>query len=86
MSHAASSSTPRRSRLALYLDLIRWNRPAGWLVLVWPTLAALWVASANTRARQFYERNGWWIDGAQRQETFGGTAVVEVRCRTTLAD
>lgn len=34
-----------RSKLALYLDLIRWNRPAGWLVLVWPTLAALWVAA-----------------------------------------
>lgn len=34
-----------RSRLSLYLDLIRWNRPAGWLVLVWPTLVALWVAA-----------------------------------------
>lgn len=33
------------SKLSLYLDLIRWNRPAGWLVLVWPTLAALWVAA-----------------------------------------
>jgi 4-hydroxybenzoate polyprenyltransferase len=33
-----------RSRLALYLDLIRWNRPAGWLLLLWPTLAALWIA------------------------------------------
>lgn len=32
-------------RLALYLDLIRWNRPAGWLLLLWPTLSALWVAS-----------------------------------------
>lgn len=32
-------------RLALYLDLIRWNRPAGWLLLLWPTLAALWVAA-----------------------------------------
>ena len=36
---------PARSRLALYLDLIRFNRPAGWLVLVWPTLVALWVAA-----------------------------------------
>ncbi|WP_034387769.1 4-hydroxybenzoate octaprenyltransferase [Comamonas composti] len=34
-----------RSRLSLYLDLIRFNRPAGWLVLVWPTLVALWVAA-----------------------------------------
>ena len=34
-----------RERLALYLDLIRWNRPAGWLLLLWPSLSALWVAS-----------------------------------------
>ena len=32
-------------RLALYLDLIRWDRPAGWLLLLWPTLSALWIAS-----------------------------------------
>src|SRR3954470_17398699 len=34
-----------RHRLALYLDLIRWNRPAGWLLLLWPTLSALWIAA-----------------------------------------
>ena len=34
-----------REKLSLYLDLIRWNRPAGWLLLLWPTLSALWVAS-----------------------------------------
>ena len=34
-----------RSRTALYLDLIRWNRPAGWLLLLWPTLSALWIAA-----------------------------------------
>ena len=27
------------------MQLIRWNRPAGWLLLLWPTLSALWVAS-----------------------------------------
>ena len=32
-------------RLALYLDLIRYDRPAGWLLLLWPTLSALWIAS-----------------------------------------
>ncbi|OJX13168.1 MAG: 4-hydroxybenzoate polyprenyltransferase, partial [Burkholderiales bacterium 68-20] len=37
----------RRSRLSLYLDLVRFNRPAGWLVLVWPTLVALWVAAGG---------------------------------------
>jgi len=34
-------------RFALYLDLIRWNRPAGWLLLLWPTLGALWFASGG---------------------------------------
>ena len=35
------------SRLNLYLDLIRWNRPAGWLLLLWPSLSALWVAAGG---------------------------------------
>ena len=35
---------PAPPRLPLYLDLIRWNRPAGWLLLLWPTLSALWIA------------------------------------------
>jgi 4-hydroxybenzoate polyprenyltransferase len=34
-----------KKKIALYLDLIRWNRPAGWLLLLWPTLSALWIAS-----------------------------------------
>ncbi|RYF17585.1 MAG: 4-hydroxybenzoate octaprenyltransferase [Comamonadaceae bacterium] len=33
-----------RDRFRLYLDLIRWNRPAGWLLLLWPSLYALWIA------------------------------------------
>ena len=32
-------------RLALYLNLIRWDRPAGTYLLLWPTLAALWIAA-----------------------------------------
>ena len=35
------------SRLPLYLDLIRWSRPAGWLLLLWPTLSALWLAAGG---------------------------------------
>ena len=34
-----------RQKFSLYLDLIRWNRPAGWLLLLWPTLTALWIAA-----------------------------------------
>ena len=39
------SDTPPRSRLSLYLDLVRWNRPAGSYLLLWPTLSALWLAA-----------------------------------------
>ena len=34
-----------KNKLNLYLQLIRWDRPAGWLLLLWPTLSALWLAS-----------------------------------------
>ena len=34
-------------RLRLYLDLIRWDRPAGWLLLLWPTLTALWCVAGG---------------------------------------
>ena len=40
-----NDTTAPRSRLSLYLDLIRWNRPAGWLLLLWPSLSALWLAA-----------------------------------------
>jgi len=39
------TAPPRRDRLSLYLDLIRWDRPAGTLLLLWPTLSALWIAA-----------------------------------------
>ena len=34
-------------KAVLYLDLIRWNRPAGWLLLLWPSLSALWLAAGG---------------------------------------
>jgi 4-hydroxybenzoate polyprenyltransferase len=34
-----------RNRAPLYLDLIRWDRPAGTYLLLWPTLSALWIAA-----------------------------------------
>ena len=41
------TQTVLRQRLALYLQLIRWDRPAGWLLLLWPTLSALWLAAGG---------------------------------------
>ncbi|MGL4667967.1 MAG: 4-hydroxybenzoate octaprenyltransferase [Saezia sp.] len=30
-----------------YLNLVRWDRPAGWLVLLWPTLSGLWLSAGG---------------------------------------
>ena len=43
----SATADGKPGRLFLYLQLIRWNRPAGWLLLLWPTLSALWVASSG---------------------------------------
>ena len=45
-------------RLRLWLDLIRWDRPAGWLLLLWPTLSALWIAAdgkVDPRERRVFD-------------------------------
>ncbi len=42
-----SSTAAHPSRLALYLNLIRWDRPAGSYLLLWPSLAALWIAAGG---------------------------------------
>ena len=47
MTEVPIEDKPARSTLSLYLDLIRWNRPAGWLLLLWPSLGALWLASGG---------------------------------------
>lgn len=45
----------------------------------------LWVIAANTRARRFYERGGFVLDGRSADWSVGGTAVPEVRYRKDLA-
>lgn len=37
--------TALRLKFPLYLQLIRWDKPVGTLLLLWPTLAALWIAA-----------------------------------------
>lgn len=37
----------RSERLLAYVELVRWNRPEGWLLLLWPTLSALWIAAGG---------------------------------------
>ncbi|MFV0681120.1 4-hydroxybenzoate octaprenyltransferase [Ottowia sp.] len=44
---SSATASPPRSKWSLYLDLIRWDRPAGWLLLLWPSLSALWLAAGG---------------------------------------
>ncbi|CAN5605601.1 4-hydroxybenzoate octaprenyltransferase [soil metagenome] len=43
----SAAPLPHKSKLELYLSLVRWDRPAGWLLLLWPTLTALWLAKGG---------------------------------------
>jgi ribosomal protein S18 acetylase RimI-like enzyme len=47
--------------------------------------AVLWVLEDNPRARRFYEREGWALDGARREGEHLGVATAEVRYRIALA-
>ncbi|HXY16636.1 MAG TPA: GNAT family N-acetyltransferase [Gaiellaceae bacterium] len=46
--------------------------------------ATLWVLEDNPRARRFYEREGWCLDGARREGEHLGVATAEVRYRIGL--
>jgi GNAT superfamily N-acetyltransferase len=46
----------------------------------YPT-SMLWVLEDNPRARRFYEREGWVLDGASKTDQFLRTEVTEVRYR-----
>jgi CTP:molybdopterin cytidylyltransferase MocA len=46
----------------------------------------LWVLEANTRARRFYERQGWRVGKPIRVEDIGGNQVTEVRYEIDLTD
>ena len=46
--------------------------------------AVLWVVPSNARARRFYERAGWSVDGAERTAEVLGVSVPEIRYRKQL--
>ena len=46
--------------------------------------AVLWVLEDNPRARRFYEREGWELDGGRKEDEFFGVRVAEVRYRISL--
>jgi GNAT superfamily N-acetyltransferase len=46
--------------------------------------AILYVLEDNPRARRFYEREGWTLDGGTKTDEFLGVPVAEVRYRIRL--
>ena len=46
--------------------------------------AVLWVLEDNPRARRFYEREGWELDGNRKEDEFLGRRVAELRHRIRL--
>ncbi|EYF04304.1 GNAT family N-acetyltransferase [Chondromyces apiculatus] len=46
--------------------------------------ATLWVLAGNTRARRFYELNGFVPDGARRPTKLGDAELTEMRYRRAL--
>ena len=45
--HAPPASPPWRERIRQYWKLTRGDRPIGWLLLLWPTWWALWLAAGG---------------------------------------
>lgn len=78
---------------AIYVDPGRWSSGAGRALLARAERelaagyaeATLWVLEANARARRFYERGGWTVDGATKTEERLGVRAAEVRYRKRLA-
>lgn len=78
---------------AIYLDPEFWGKGVGRDLLAageralsddgyWHAL--LWVLDGNTRARAFYERQGWALGKPIRIENIGGADVNEVRYEKSL--
>ncbi len=47
MNRPTTQTIDLNTRLKLYAQLIRFNRPIGTLLLLWPTLVALWIAAGG---------------------------------------
>ena len=77
---------------AIYVDPAQWSTGAGRALIEHAeeqlrtvcTEATLWVLEDNPRARRFYERAGWAVDGGRKAETRWGVRAPEVRYRKQL--
>ncbi|MEV4344764.1 GNAT family N-acetyltransferase [Actinoplanes sp. NPDC049596] len=75
---------------AIYVSPGHWDRGAGRLLMraglrrlheAGFEQVILWALETNQRARRFYERGGWRLDGATKTDDSRGFPLVEVRYR-----
>lgn len=77
---------------AIYVEPSEWSTGAGRVLIERAEgqlaseyrQATLWVLEDNPRARAFYERAGWSVDGARKAEPRWGVRAPEVRYRKTF--
>ena len=88
-----SRDEPRVGELyAIYVDPVTWSGGTGRALIEEAErrladgygVATLWVLAGNERARRFYERAGWRLDGAAKVEVRWGVQAPEVRYRKYL--
>jgi GNAT superfamily N-acetyltransferase len=78
---------------AIYVDPQQWSTGAGRALIEqaeehlrgFYSEVTLWVLEDNPRARRFYERAGWTIDGGRKAEARWGVRAPEVRYRKRFA-
>jgi GNAT superfamily N-acetyltransferase len=77
---------------SIYVSADRWGTGAGRALMIrgvdWLrsryAQATLWVLEGNERARRFYERGGWRLDGTTKDDDRGSFVLREVRYRIDL--
>lgn len=78
---------------SFYTDPSVWGQGAGralmeaavgWLEAADFVSATLWTERRNHRARAFYERSGWFLDGTVCERQLRGTDLIEDRFRLLL--
>ena len=78
---------------AIYVAPERWRQGVGQALMTASLVhlksqgfpeATLWVLEANERARAFYEKEGWHLDGGRQTNERGGIETAEVRYRRSL--
>ena len=91
--HADAASPPGAEIAALYVLPEYWSMGLGRALLDTAVdalprrgfeTATLWVLRDNGRARRFYERAGWRVDGNVASLEIGGQAVPKVRYQLDL--